>query len=117
MDTAIGIQRVATVVVAKEVLLKVAGSVLLLFTEAALLITVLLTRLSAAFATRVNVALLPLARDGMDAETPPTLPAGGVLVTHPAGAASDTKVKLEGRPSVKTTFCALLGPLFLTVMV
>ena len=66
--------------------------------------------------TRVKTAL-PTASDGLAQEMVPVPPTAGVVHDQPAPAESDTKVVPAGSVSVTVTVDALLGPVFVSVIV
>ena len=70
----------------------------------------------AAVVTSVIVAVPPLASDAAVHETVPVVPTAGVVQTNP-GAVIDWKRSDAGKLSVKTTFVAPFGPLFVSVKV
>ena len=67
--------------------------------------------------TRVNDADAPAASVPRVQFTLPLPPTAGVLQTKtgPLFCVAETKVVFAGRVSASATFCALLGPLFVTV--
>ena len=69
--------------------------------------------------TRLKLAVPPTGSVARLPATVPLVPTAGVvrLKVGPLAFVSDTKVVLAGIVSLKVTFCAALGPLFVRLMV
>ena len=67
--------------------------------------------------TKVNVAVAPLANEGMLQETFPVPPMGGSEQPQPTAAAKEKKVVFAGTVSTRPGATAAAGPLLCTTMV
>src|SRR5439155_10088705 len=105
-------------VITVEELLAGFGSLVVLETDAVLLIVVPSTTSELTFTTSVNVAVAPAARPAMLQLTVPLPPATGVLHVNvgPVVWVNETNVVLAGTVSVITTLAASLGPGLVTVI-
>ena len=110
---------VVTLAAEVELLLPGVGSAVAEAMVAVLLIVVPFAVFASTVSTTVNVAQAPAARVAMVQLTLPVPPTGGVVQTNagPVFCASETKIVFGGRGSARTTFCASLAPLFVTVFV
>ncbi len=109
--------RVLTVVVAVAALSVESGSVVALETFAVFEIVAPFAAFAFTLTTSVNVPDAFAAMLAFEQEIVPVPPTAGVEQLKPAGLASETKVVFVGTASVSVTLVALLGPVFVTIIV
>jgi hypothetical protein len=105
-----------TVLVVVAELSVVSGSLVVDETVAVFEITVASTVPAFTLTISANVALPPDASEGAVQFTEPVAPTAGVVHVHPATGASETKVVLAARVSLRATLEAASGPVLLTAI-
>jgi hypothetical protein len=93
------------------------------FVSAVVEVTVAVLLMTVSFATEGSMltvsvkTALPTGNEAIELVTVPPAPTAGVVEVQPAGAENETKLVPAGSVSLKETFSAASGPLFVTVIV
>jgi hypothetical protein len=93
------------------------GSLVVVLTDAVLLIEVNRGVVGSTWTTTVKDPEAPAASEPIVQLTVPVAPTGGVEQLHPAGAARETNAVFAGSGSVSVAFCAGADPWFVAVIV